>query len=146
MFLGSFKYSVDSKGRIALPAKLRKSVNSAASDRFVITRGTDKNIDIYPSDFWDELTAAKLNSLNTFDPNDMLFIRMFLQEATEETLDSQSRIILPKNLKEYASIENDVLIIGAVKKIEVWSPIKYEEYLAKVSKSYEEIAFEVMKK
>jgi MraZ protein len=71
---------------------------------------------------------------------------MFLQEATEETLDSQSRIILPKNLKEYASIENDVLIIGAVKKIEVWSPIKYEEYLAKVSKSYEEIAFEVMKK
>jgi MraZ protein len=145
MFIGSFKYSIDSKGRISIPAKLRKYVNPEANDTFILTRGTARCIDIYPMDKWKELVANKLNQLNTFDPQEAMFIRMFLQEAAEDKLDSQSRLLVPKNLIEFAGIEKEVFILGAVKKIEVWNPEVYDKYLKENSTSYGEIAKDVMK-
>ena len=145
MFIGSFTYSVDSKGRVAIPAKLRKYLNPEANNTFVLTRGTGKYIDLYPMDYWKQLTEEKLNSLNYFDPQQMRFIRMFLQEAVEDNLDSQSRILIPKKLLQYAGIEKEVLILGAIKKIEIWNPEIYKRYLEESDISYEEIAAEVMK-
>lgn len=116
MFIGSFKYSVDAKGRVSIPAKLRKYVNPEANDTFILTRGTAQCIDVYPMDNWKELAANKLNQLNSFDPKEAMFIRMFLQEAAEDKLDTQSRLIIPKTLMEYAGIEKDIFILGAVKK------------------------------
>jgi MraZ protein len=145
MFLGSYNYTVDAKGRVAIPAKLRKYVSPEANNTFILTRGAGKYIDLYPMDYWKELTSEKLNSLNTFNPKDMLFLRMFLEHAIEENLDGQSRLLLPKSLIEHAGIEKDVLILGAVKKIEIWNPAVYEAYIADSSASYEEIAAEVMK-
>lgn len=145
MFIGSFKYSVDAKGRVSIPAKLRKYVNPEANDTFILTRGTAQCIDVYPMDNWKELAANKLNQLNSFDPKEAMFIRMFLQEAAEDKLDSQSRLIIPKTLMEYAGIEKDIFILGAVKKIEFWNPDKYESYLKDNVQSYDQIANEVMK-
>ena len=145
MFIGSFKYSIDSKGRISLPAKLRKYVSTEANDTFIMTRGTAKCIDIYPMDQWKELAANKLNKLNTFNPQEAMFVRMFLQEAAEDKLDSQARILIPKSLIEFAEIQKDVFILGAVKKIEIWNPDIYERYLQENMKSYDEIAKDVMK-
>ncbi|HSR18381.1 MAG TPA: division/cell wall cluster transcriptional repressor MraZ, partial [Ignavibacteriaceae bacterium] len=82
--------------------------------------------------------------LNQFRPKDAMFIRMFLQLATEGSLDSQSRILIPQNLLDYAKIEKEVLILGALKKIEVWNPKLYEEYLKQSKETYEQIAQEVM--
>ena len=145
MFIGSFKYSVDSKGRVSIPAKLRKYLTPEANDTFILTRGTAQCIDVYPMDNWKELAANKLNQLNSFDPKEAMFIRMFLQEAAEDKLDAQSRLLIPKTLMEYAGIEKDIFILGAVKKIEFWNPEKYEEYLKENVQSYEQIANEVMK-
>lgn len=145
MFIGSFKYSVDSKGRVSIPAKLRKYLTPEANDTFILTRGTAQCIDVYPMDNWKELAANKLNQLNSFDPKEAMFIRMFLQEAAEDKLDSQSRLLIPKTLIDYAGIEKDIFILGAVKKIEFWNPGKYEEYLKENVQSYEQIANEVMK-
>ena len=145
MFIGSFKYSVDSKGRVSIPAKLRKYLTPEANDTFILTRGTAQCIDVYPMDNWKELAANKLNQLNSFDPKEAMFIRMFLQEAAEDKLDSQSRLLIPKSLIEYAGIEKDIFILGAVKKIEFWNPDKYEEYLKENVQSYDQIANEVMK-
>lgn len=144
MFIGSFKYSIDSKGRISIPAKLRKFVDPKSNDAFVMTRGTSKCIDIYPMNLWEELVQTKLNDLNSFEPKEAMFLRMFLQQAAEDKLDTQSRILIPRNLIEYAEIEKDVLILGAIKKIEIWNPIEYEEYLKTSELSYEEIAKQVM--
>lgn len=146
MFVGSFKYSMDAKGRIALPAKLRKYVNPEANNSFVLTRNAAKCIDIYPMDRWKELVAEKLDSLNQFDPKEAMFIRMFLQEAAEDSLDSQSRLLIPKTLIEYAEIKNEVLILGVNKRIEVWNPDVYESYIKENLQSYEEIAKDVMKR
>jgi len=145
MFIGSFKYSIDVKGRVSLPAKLRKFVKAEANDTFVMTRGTAKCIDVYPWDKWEELIAGKLNNLNTFNPKDAMFIRMFADKAEIDSLDSQARLTLSKSLVEYAGIQKDVLILGAVKKIEIWNPDIYETYIKENLEQYAEIAKEVMK-
>jgi MraZ protein len=144
MFIGSFKYSIDTKGRVSIPAKLRKFVDPRSNDAFVMTRGTSKCIDVYPMNFWEELVQSKLNQLNSFEPQEAMFLRMFLQQASEDKLDSQSRLLIPKNLVEYAEISKEVLILGAIKKIEIWNPHNYEEYLKTSKLSYEYIAKQVM--
>lgn len=143
MFRGQFTYSIDSKGRIAIPAKLRKHVAADANDTFVMSRGLSNCIDLYPLDEWQRI-EEKLLQLNSFQPDDARFIRMFVQYATEDTMDGQSRILIPSLLIEYAKIEKEVLILGALKKIEVWNPKVYEEYLLQSPQTYEEIAAKVM--
>ncbi|MBI1933556.1 MAG: division/cell wall cluster transcriptional repressor MraZ [Ignavibacteriales bacterium] len=144
MFLGSFKYSIDSKGRVSIPAKMRKFLDPKANDSFVMTRGTVQCIEIYPMNLWEDLVNEKLKNLNNFEPNDARFLRMFLQEAAEDKLDTQARLLIPKNLIDYAQIDKDVLILGAIKRIEIWNPKIYEEYLKSSELSFEEVAKKVM--
>lgn len=143
MFRGQFTYSIDSKGRIAIPARLRKHVTAEANDTFVMTRGLSNCIDIYPLDEWQRI-EEKLLQLNSFQPDDARFIRMFVQFASEDVMDGQSRILIPSTLITYAKIEKEVLILGALKKIEVWNPKVYDEYLNQSAQTYEEIAAKVM--
>ena len=143
MFRGNFTYSIDSKGRISIPAKLRRHVAPEANDTFMMIRGTSTCIDIYPLNEWLVL-EAKLNKLNPFKPDDIRFIRTILQHVAEDTFDSQSRILIPPNLIEYAKIEKEVLILGALNKIEVWNPKIFEEYLKQSDETYEQIAAKVM--
>ena len=143
MFRGQYIYSVDSKGRLSIPAKLRRQLSPEANDTFVMTQGTAICIDIHPMDQWQQF-EQKLIDLNPFNPREAKFIRMILQYATEGNLDSQSRILIPPNLLDYAKIEKEVLVLGALKKIELWNPGIYKEYLEKSSETYEEIAAKVM--
>jgi MraZ protein len=143
LFKGQFKYSIDSKGRISIPAKLRKYVSSNANDTFTMTKGMGKCIDIYPLDQWQQFEEY-LSKLNPFSQDDVKFIRMLLQHATEDNLDSQGRILIPQSLIEYAEIKNEVLILGALKKIEVWNPDIYKDYINHTKESYEELAAKVM--
>jgi len=146
MFLGSFKYSIDSKGRVSIPAKLRKFVSPEANDGFVMTRGTEKCIEVHPMDEWKLLADEKLEKLNTFNPQEALFLRMFLAEAGEDKLDTQSRLLLPKNLIKHAELEREVVIIGAMKKIEIWNPKNYDSYVSGTDLSFAEVAEKVMSK
>lgn len=143
MFKGQFKYSIDSKGRISIPAKLRKYVKADATDTFVVTRGMDGCIDVYPLDQWKEV-EEKLWKLSPFNQKHSKLTRLLLQDASEEKLDSQARITLPNHLIEHAKIDKEVLIIGAFRKIEVWSPAVYDEYLKNSEETFEQIAEEVM--
>ncbi len=143
MFRGEFKYSMDAKGRISIPAKLRKHVNPEAENTFVMTKSTNKCIDIYPLDNW-KVIEEKLEKLNPFVPEQARLIRTMLQYTVDDTLDSQSRILIPTNLIEYAGIEKDVLILGVLKKIEVWNPKIFEDYMNNSDKSFEELAAEVL--
>ena len=143
MFKGQFLYSIDSKSRISIPAKLRKNLLPEAKDSFVLTQGISKCIDVYPSDYW-ETIEKRLNLLNQYDPNEMKFIRMFLQHATDAEMDSQSRIILPTYLLEFAGIEKEVLILGALQKIEIWNPQTFKNYSTGSQESYDQLAAKVM--
>ncbi len=143
MFRGKFTYSIDSKNRVAIPAKLRKHITADANDTIILIQGTAPCIDLYPLDNWQSI-EEKLLKLNSFNPQEARFLRMILQNADEATLDAQSRILLPKDLVDYANIEKEVLILGALKKIEIWNPKVYEDYLKNSTETYEEIAAKVM--
>ena len=144
MFRGNYTYSIDNKGRISIPAKLRKHVASEANDTFIMTRGTATCIDIYPMDQWQKV-EERLSKLNSFNPEEALFKRMISHYATDGTLDTQSRLLLPQSLIEYAKIDNEVLILGAMEKIEAWNPKIYDEYIKQTGQTYEQIAAKVMK-
>jgi MraZ protein len=143
VFRGQYNYSVDAKGRVSIPARLRKHINPEANDTVVMTQGTSKCIDVYPYDQWQNV-ENRLLQLNSFDPEHSKFIRMISQYATEDVLDSQARILIPQFLLDYAGIEKEVLILGVLKKIELWNPDVYKEYINNSGDTYEEIAAKVM--
>ncbi|MBI4811822.1 MAG: division/cell wall cluster transcriptional repressor MraZ [Ignavibacteriales bacterium] len=143
-FKGSYMYSVDEKGRVSLPSKLRKYVSTEANDTFVVTRGFEKCLFLYPIDEWNKL-ESNLRNLSSYDPQHRRFIRAILELAQESQLDSQARISIPPELREYANILNEVRIIGTLDKIELWNPKVYEEYKISQPESYESIASRVMR-
>ena len=143
MFKGQYTYSVDSKGRISIPAKLRKHVTPESNETFIMTQGTGKCIDVYPLDQWNIL-ENKIRNLNLFDPLHARFSRMFLQNAYDDTLDSQSRILIPLTLLHHAGIIKDVLILGVSTKIELWNPSEFEKYLRSSEETFEQIAARVI--
>ncbi|MDI6766559.1 MAG: division/cell wall cluster transcriptional repressor MraZ, partial [Bacteroidota bacterium] len=142
-FKGSYMYSVDDKGRVSLPAKLRKYVSPEANDTFVITRGFEKCLFVYPLDEWNKL-EVHLRNLSSYDHDHRRFKRAILEFAQESQLDSQARITLPPELREYASIQNETRIIGTLEKIELWNPKEYDDYRHSQPESYESIAAKVM--
>ncbi|MBI1803271.1 MAG: division/cell wall cluster transcriptional repressor MraZ [Ignavibacteriae bacterium] len=143
-FKGSYMYAVDEKGRVNLPAKLRKYVSPEANDTFVITRGFEKCLFIYPVDEWNKL-EGNLRNLSSYDPEHRRFIRTLLELASESQLDGQARLSIPQELREYANIQDQVRVIGTLDKIELWNPNIYDEYKNGQPESYESIAARVMK-
>jgi len=143
-FKGSYSYSVDSKGRINIPARLRKYVSPEANDTFVVTRGYEQCLFVYPLDEWNKLEQS-VRVLSPSDPKHRFFTRTLLQRAMESQLDGQSRITIPKELLQFASIENEVLILGVLERIEVWNPKVYDDYLKAQAESYENVAQTVLR-
>ena len=141
-FKGSFHYTVDNKGRINIPAKMRKNLAPEANNSFVVTRGFEACIFVYPNDEWAkrELELGKLQQTN---PQDRFFTRMLLQYATDAELDGQYRIVLPKDLMQYANIQSEVFILGAFDRIEVWNPEEYKKYLDAQKEDYLTVASKV---
>lgn len=137
-------YAVDEKGRVNLPAKLRKYVSPETNDTFVITRGFEKCLFVYPVDEWNKL-EQNLRNLSGYDPEHRRFIRALLELAEERQLDAQARLSIPQDLREYANIESEVRIIGTLDKIELWNPAVYSEYKSTQPDSYESIAAKVMR-
>ncbi len=114
-----------------------------ANDTFVMIQGISPCIELHPLDQWQKF-EEKLAQLNSFITNEAMFIRMIMQNAADETMDAQARIIIPQHLLYHAKIQKEVLILGVLKKIEVWNPQVFEDSLNKFPQSYEEIAPIVM--
>ncbi len=144
-FKGSYEYSVDSKGRINIPSRLRKYVSPDANDTFIVTRGYEKCLFVYPLDEWNRLEQS-IRDLSPTNPKHRFFMRTLLELATESQLDGQSRVTIPRELLQFAGIENDVLILGVLERIELWNPIVYKEYLKTQAESYESVAQSVLQK
>ncbi len=142
-FKGQELYSIDSKGRVNIPSKMRKSISPEAGDTFTITRGTDNCIVAYPMDQW-RLYEDKFEKLNQYDEKNRYFLRKLLMWAEEVTLDAQARITVPKKLLEFAGITKKVAIIGMVDHIELWNPEEYDKYLGSHDETYETVASKVM--
>lgn len=141
-FKGQETYSLDSKGRVSLPVKMRKSLSPEANDTFAITRGLDKCITAYPIDEWRRY-EEKFANLNQYDEKNRYFLRMLLMWSEEVALDGNQRISLPKKLLEFAGIESKVMIVGMGDHIEFWNPEEFDNYLTKYEEPYEKVAEQV---
>lgn len=142
-FKGQETYSIDSKGRVNIPSKMRKSLSPEANDTFVITRGVDKCVVAYPYDEWRRY-EEKFEKLNQYDEKNRYFLRVLLMWSEEVKIDAQQRITLPKNLAEFAGLEGKVAIIGMIDHIEFWNPDTFSSYIAGQNESYETVAEKVM--
>jgi len=143
-FKGRYSYSVDNKGRVALPAKLRKSVSPAANDTFIITRGFEQCLFLYPQDEWNKLEDS-IRNLSPSNPQHRFLVRTLLQWSSDCQLDNQARISVPQDLLKFAGLENEVLILGVLERIEIWNPRVYEEYMNNQPATYETVAEAVLK-
>jgi MraZ protein len=143
-FKGHYSYSVDTKGRIAFPAKLRRNVSPTANDTFIITRGFEQCLFVYPHDEWSKVEES-VRGLSPANPQHRFFVRTLLQWATDAQLDTQSRITVPQDLLKFAGIENEVMILGVLERIEIWNPNIYDAYMNNQPATYETVAETVLK-
>lgn len=124
--IGEFDCKLDTKGRMVLPAALKRQMPEVEQSGLVINRGFEKHLVVYPRGEWDKITA-RLAKLNQYVARNRKFIRDFTRGATELALDSAGRVLLPKSLLEYAGIEADIVLSCQFNKIEVWSKDAYNK-------------------
>ncbi|HRD56494.1 MAG TPA: division/cell wall cluster transcriptional repressor MraZ [Ferruginibacter sp.] len=145
-FLGEFEATIDAKGRFLLPAGFKKQLPSDAPARFVINRGFEKCLTLYPVQSWEPI-FTRVSQLNDFDPEVRAFRRYFFNGATEVELDSAGRLLLPKNLMPYASLEKDIVLVSALNKVEIWDKTIYNQFFdAFTPDSFSVLANKVMNK
>ncbi|GAB2678651.1 division/cell wall cluster transcriptional repressor MraZ [Flavihumibacter cheonanensis] len=142
-FLGEYEATLDAKGRFLLPAGLKKQLPENAMP-FVINRGFEKCLTLYPQTSWEPI-YAQISKLNDFDPKVREFRRFFMNGATEVEPDTAGRLLLPPNLKEYAGLSKDIVLVSAVDKIEIWDSATYKKFFESFSAdSFSSLAQQVM--
>lgn len=139
MFMGEYQHSIDGKGRLIVPAKFREGLG----EKFVATKGLDNCLFVYPAAEWEAL-EQKLKTLPFTKADARAFVRFFFSGATECEIDKQGRILLPANLREYAKLDKDVVVLGVSSRVEIWSKDVWEHYSDQAGSAYEEIAEKIV--
>lgn len=143
--LGEFECKVDAKGRFLLPASLKKQLEPQAQERFVVNRGFEKCLVLYPEQEWQKITA-ELNALNLYNKKNRDFVRYFYRGATELVPDTTARVLLPKSLMDYAGIDKDIVLFAFSNRVEIWSKEAYDNLVVDEPDSFSALAEEVMGK
>ncbi len=141
MFLGQYEHSLDEKSRIIMPAKFREDLG----DSFIITLGLDKCLFVYPMVEWEKL-SQNLQNLPFGKKDARAFKRTLASRAMVCNFDQQGRVVIVKQLRDYAGIEKNVMIIGVFERIEIWDWEKWNGYSQETEQSYEEIAERIYEK
>ena len=144
-FIGEFNCKIDAKGRVMLPAALRKQLSPDANERFVMNRGFEQCLVLYPKNEW-EVISAEVNKLNQYVKKNREFIRYFYRGATELELDANGRLLLPKRMLQYAGISKEIVLFAYGNRIEVWDKDKYDNLLTDEPEDFADLAEEVMGK
>jgi MraZ protein len=145
-FLGEYEATLDSKGRFLLPAGFKKQLPQEGGNQFVLNRGFEKCLTLYPLQSWEPI-FSEISKLNDFDPKVREFRRYFLNGATHVELDSAGRLLLTKSLAEHAGLDKDIVLVSAVNKIEIWDKNKYTQFFETFTpQSFSNLANEVMNK
>lgn len=129
MFWGEYRHHLDSKGRLIIPAQYRKRLASDA----ILTRGIDHNLVIYPRDTW-QTVVEQISEMPITQPTGRALRRLLFSGAVELSTDKQGRALIPPYLREYASINGEVMVIGMETFIELWQPESWYETIEDLSR------------
>ncbi|HHX94604.1 MAG TPA: division/cell wall cluster transcriptional repressor MraZ [Clostridia bacterium] len=135
MFMGEYEHTIDSKNRIIVPAKFREDLG----DSFIVTKGLDNCLFVYPMEEW-KIIEKKMRSLPFNRADARAFSRFFFSGASEVDVDKQGRVLIPANLRKYARLEKEVVIIGVSSRVEIWSKEVWEDYNENTGAEFENIA------
>lgn len=135
MLIGEYEHSIDTKGRLSMPAKLKADIG----EKFVVTKGLEGCLFVYSLTEWQNF-EEKLRAFPLTNKNARTLTRFFLAGATECEIDKQGRFLIASNLREYANLEKEVVIIGVLGRIEIWDKQKWKEFNEKENNSVEDIA------
>ncbi len=142
-FRGSYRHSIDHKGRISIPARFRKSLSGRASGTFVIVRGLEVCVAIYPADEWKRM-EERLRSRSFYDETNRRFLRTMSKDSDDASLDGQGRVAIPPGLLAHARLTKEAIVNGVIDHLEIWDPSQFEEYLKSSNRTYEEMAGELL--
>lgn len=142
-FIGEYAGKLDAKGRVMFPSAFRKQLAGEGQEEFVINRGFEACLVLYPKKEWDAI-SKKINALNPFKAENRQFIRLFNNGATLVALDNAGRLLIPKELQKYAKMENDLFFTANGRKIELWSKDLYEQTMNVDADSFAALAEKVM--
>lgn len=135
MFMGEYRHNIDDKGRIIMPAKFREKLGNVC----IMTRGLDHCLFVYSEQEWGNL-ERKLNNLPLMKSDARAFTRFFFSGAAECEWDKQGRANIPVNLREYAQLAKECVVIGAGSRVEIWSRERWDDYYRQSEESFGEIA------
>jgi len=143
-FIGEYEATLDAKGRFLLPAGFKKQLPEGEGLQFVMNRGFEKSLALYPIKNWEPL-FTDISKLNDFDPKVREFRRYFLNGATMVEPDTAGRLLVPPNLKVHANLQKDIVLVAAVNKIEIWDSNTYKQFFDSFSPdAFSQLAQEVM--
>ena len=143
MFYGEYLHSIDRKGRLILPAKIREVAKANFIEKFYVTRGLDKCLFMFSEEEW-RAQEAKFKAISFTKQEARTFNRLYFSGAVEIIPDKQGRILLPQYLKEFAEIKKEVIIVGVSNRIEIWAKDKWQEFFGNSRQSFEAIAEKLM--
>lgn len=132
MFRGRHEHTIDPKGRLSVPSRFRETLSERYDSRLVVT-SYDGCLLAYPSGEW-QLLEEKVAQLPSFNKDTKAFLRFFYSGATDCPIDKLGRILLPQELRNYAKLEKDVILVGAYKRIEIWSKAEWARIEGEASK------------
>jgi len=134
VLIGQYRHSLDGKNRLFIPARLRQNVR-----KFIITSGLEGCLFVYTPENWIKITE-RLKTLPLTKADARKFLRTFLSGANECPVDDQGRILIPKTLCSYANIRKEVIVVGVLDRIEIWSKSNWERYQKEAEKQFVEVA------
>ncbi|HQP92054.1 MAG TPA: division/cell wall cluster transcriptional repressor MraZ [Candidatus Omnitrophota bacterium] len=143
MFYGEYAHSIDNKGRLILPSRIREAAKANFIEKFFITRGLDKCLFMFGEDEWKNV-EQKFKAMSFTKQDSRRFNRLYFSGAVEMVPDKQGRILLPSYLKDYAQVKKDVVIIGVANRVEIWSKDLWNEFYKSNMESFEETAEKLM--
>ena len=143
-FIGTYECKADTKGRLMIPAVLKKQLSAALQDGFVLKRAVFQScLELYPMAEWNAL-MAKVNKLNRFKKKNNDFIRRFTAGVKVVEVDNAGRLLIPKDLIGFSGIKKEVVLASAVNIIEIWDKDKYEKAIDDAASDFADLAEEVM--
>jgi len=143
-FIGTYECKIDVKGRILIPSALKKQITISSENGFVIKRGLFNNcLDLYPFDQW-KFVMNKIDQLNRFNKKNIDFIRRFTAGVKMVDIDTNGRLLIPKDLIKHACIRKDIVLSAAVNILEIWDKNLYEEIIDEAKVDFSSLAEEVM--
>ena len=139
MFYGEYEHTLDNKGRVIIPAKFREIFKEHYVENFFITRGLDQCLFVFTEESW-KAQEKKFRDLSFTRTEARKFNRLYFSGACEVIADKQGRILIPDYLKSYASIKEDVMILGISDRIEIWAKDKWVDFFEQNKGQFEELA------